>query len=105
MIDEIRCERTKRLIETSEYQQMHWAEILPVRDRQVRELTRVVCDGALLQMDYDAIDLVSRLCVVDVDGRMDVHEAVKHPFIRKYYPDIPAEQTCPFRVRVSRNPK
>ena len=35
MIDEIRCERTKRLIETSEYREMDWSEILLIRDREV----------------------------------------------------------------------
>ncbi|CAJ0583836.1 unnamed protein product, partial [Mesorhabditis spiculigera] len=86
LMNEIRCERTKRLIEsTGEQTGRPWNEICCTRERDITQ---------------QILDLLSKLCVVDADERLDVEEAIRHPFIAEYFPNIVAERSCPFKVKM-----
>ncbi|ETN84068.1 hypothetical protein NECAME_07095, partial [Necator americanus] len=88
ILDEIRCERTRRLIENfGDHAQRPWAEIMYCREREVSE---------------EVIDLISKLVVVDVDDRIDVHGALNHTYItQSISPDeLRAQKTCPFKVKM-----
>ncbi|EPB80828.1 hypothetical protein ANCCEY_00030 [Ancylostoma ceylanicum] len=88
ILDEIRCERTRRLIENfGDHAQRPWAEIMYCREREVSE---------------EVIDLISKLIVVDVDDRIDVHGALNHTYItQSISPDeLRAQKTCPFKVKM-----
>uniref|UniRef100_A0A1I7WGM3 Protein kinase domain-containing protein n=1 Tax=Heterorhabditis bacteriophora TaxID=37862 RepID=A0A1I7WGM3_HETBA len=48
----------------------------------------------------DLLDLLSKLCVVDVDIRIDVNKAINHKYISHYFgaEQLKPEKTCPFKV-------
>ncbi|VDM77554.1 unnamed protein product [Strongylus vulgaris] len=50
----------------------------------------------------EVIDLISKLIVVDVDDRIDVHGALSHTYItQNISPDeLRAQKTCPFKVKM-----
>ncbi|CAD6185422.1 unnamed protein product [Caenorhabditis auriculariae] len=85
ILREIRCERTKQLIEKYNCDtSVSFRELIPYGE-----------DG----LSCNALDFVSRLLTIDPDNRMDINEALTHPFIQDYFPQIPNQPTCPFRVK------
>ena len=56
--------------------------------------------------DYDnadALDMIAKMAAMDPEDRIDVHEALDHPYFKEYYPHILPEQACPFKVVFLRN--
>ena len=41
------------------------------------------------------------MATMDPEDRIDVHEAIAHPYFKEFYPNLPPEQACPFKVGVS----
>ncbi|KAJ1357288.1 hypothetical protein KIN20_015412 [Parelaphostrongylus tenuis] len=88
MMDEIRCERTRRLIENfGDHAQRSWPEIMNCREREVSD---------------DMIDLISKLIVVDVEDRIDVQGALNHTFITQCISpeELRVQKACPFKVKM-----
>ncbi|VDK55508.1 unnamed protein product [Cylicostephanus goldi] len=58
--------------------------------------------GVQLQVSEEVIDLISKLIVVDVDDRIDVHGALNHTYItQSISPDeLRAQKACPFKVKM-----
>lgn len=46
--------------------------------------------------DPEAIDLLDRMLKLDVDVRISVKDALKHPFLKDYYQESDAESATPF---------
>lgn len=55
---------------------------------------------SLLQVSNEMIDLISKLIVVDVEDRIDVHGALNHSYITQSInaDELRAQKTCPFKV-------
>uniref|UniRef100_A0A915DN42 Protein kinase domain-containing protein n=1 Tax=Ditylenchus dipsaci TaxID=166011 RepID=A0A915DN42_9BILA len=47
-----------------------------------------------------ALDLIAQLVKLDATQRIDVHQAIYHPFLALYIPVIPVEKGCPFKVKM-----
>ncbi|VDM23588.1 unnamed protein product [Wuchereria bancrofti] len=37
---------------------------------------------------------------MDPEERIDVNEAIQHPYFKEYYPSVINEQACPFKVKM-----
>jgi serine/threonine protein kinase len=85
MINEICCEKTRNYLTSFGSQPPKpWEEILASKDHETNPA---------------AIDLIAKLARMDPTKRLDVHEAINHPFFRPFIKHIPTEPACPFRVR------
>ncbi|KJH47550.1 kinase domain protein [Dictyocaulus viviparus] len=88
ILDEIRCDRTRRLIENfGDHAQRTWPEIMNCREREASE---------------EMIDLISKLVVVDVEKRIDVRGALNHKYITESISpeELRPQKTCPFKVKM-----
>lgn len=86
MINEICCEKTRSYLTSFGTQPPRpWEEILQSKDHETNPA---------------AIDLISQLARMDPNRRLDVHQAINHPFFRPFIKHIPTEPACPFRVSV-----
>uniref|UniRef100_A0A0N5AZL1 Protein kinase domain-containing protein n=1 Tax=Syphacia muris TaxID=451379 RepID=A0A0N5AZL1_9BILA len=83
ILRQIQCDRTRRLIENfGDHSPRPWNEII---------------------RDYDnneALDLIAKMATMDPEDRIDVHEAIEHPYFKEYYPNLPPEHSCPFKVKM-----
>ncbi|PAV70429.1 hypothetical protein WR25_18941 isoform B [Diploscapter pachys] len=87
LLNQIRCEKTRRLIEHfHDACRREWEHVLFVPDRVVSE---------------SCLDLMSQLVALDADDRIDIHQAINHPFITSFDFYVPLESSCPFKVNKS----
>ncbi|CAI4225530.1 unnamed protein product [Auanema sp. JU1783] len=86
IIEQIKCERTRKSIENySDSTCRSWSEIMKTNDRIVPK---------------KALDLLSQLCEMDPSHRAKVDDTIHHPFIQQYKPGIKPQRTCPFKVKM-----
>lgn len=87
MIREIRCDKTRQYIQGfGEQTPLLWTDIIRLRDQ--------------LYNNEDALDLISKLIRMKAYERINVNEAIHHSFLQSYYPTIPVERGCPFKVYI-----
>uniref|UniRef100_A0A915C466 Protein kinase domain-containing protein n=2 Tax=Parascaris univalens TaxID=6257 RepID=A0A915C466_PARUN len=84
ILQQIGCERTRRLIENfGDHPIRPWQEI--IRDRADQPIT---------------LDLIAKMAAMDPEERISVDEAIHHPYFREYYPNVVTERACPFKVKM-----
>lgn len=80
----IGCDRTRRLIENfGDHPVRPWEEI--IRDRADQPVV---------------LDLIAKMAAMDPEDRIDVDEAIHHPYFHEYYPNVITERACPFKVKM-----
>jgi serine/threonine protein kinase len=85
-MDDIRCERTKNFIQDLGFQPgWGWPNIMAHDERETNEM---------------AINLISQFMDMDADKRIDVNQAIYHPFFKSYWNNEINEGACPFKVRL-----
>ncbi|CAB3400662.1 unnamed protein product [Caenorhabditis bovis] len=91
IIDKIRCDRTKKLIEDFSLEvDLTWEELLFCKTRGNNQIFFDCCE---------AVDFIKKLLRVDAFERMKVNEAVTHPYIKRFYTENTKQPTCPFKVK------
>lgn len=84
ILNQIQCDRTRRLIEN-------------FGDHPVRPWNEIIRDKA---DSFQTLDLIAKMAKMDPEERIDVNEAIQHPYFKEYYPHVINEQSCPFKVKV-----
>ncbi|KAI6185012.1 Protein kinase domain-containing protein [Aphelenchoides bicaudatus] len=86
MINDICCEKTRNYLTSFGSQPPRpWEEILQSKDHESNPA---------------AVDMIAKLARMDPNARLDIHQAIQHPFFRPFIKHIPAEPACPFRVKM-----
>lgn len=83
ILNQIQCDRTRRLIEN-------------FGDHPVRPWNEIIRDKA---DSLETLDLIAKMAKMDPEERIDVNEAIQHPYFKEYYPSVINEQACPFKVK------
>uniref|UniRef100_A0A0K0FJH6 Mitogen-activated protein kinase 7 (inferred by orthology to a human protein) n=1 Tax=Strongyloides venezuelensis TaxID=75913 RepID=A0A0K0FJH6_STRVS len=85
VVSDIKCERTKRLIESfGDVEPWNWSDIITMGDRY---------------NEY-ALDLIQNLLNYDQDERFNVFQAIEHEFLSEFNKNMEAEPTCPFKTKM-----
>ncbi|VDP18343.1 unnamed protein product [Onchocerca flexuosa] len=84
ILNQIQCERTRRLIEN-------------FGDHPVRPWSEIIRDKA---DSFETLDLIDKMARMDPEERIDVNEAIQHPYFKEYYSSAINEQACPFKVKM-----
>uniref|UniRef100_A0AC35U449 Protein kinase domain-containing protein n=1 Tax=Rhabditophanes sp. KR3021 TaxID=114890 RepID=A0AC35U449_9BILA len=85
VVDEIRCEKTKKYIEGfGNITAWDWNDIVPMNERHNEE----------------ALELMQKLITFDQDDRYTVFNAIQHPFLKEFNQNLVAEPSCPFKVKM-----
>ncbi|CAO4383166.1 unnamed protein product [Caenorhabditis nigoni] len=91
VIDEIRCDRTKKLIQDyGRKADAEWDDIMFCKARGDNQIVRGHCD---------TIDFVKQLFQYDATKRISIQEALAHPYIRRVIEPQGSQKKCPFRVK------
>lgn len=81
-MNQIQCDRTRRLIENfGDHPVRSWSEI--IRDRTD---------------SFEMLDLIDKMVKMDPEERINVNEAIQHPYFKDYCLNVFNEQACPFKV-------
>uniref|UniRef100_A0A0N4ZCL9 Protein kinase domain-containing protein n=1 Tax=Parastrongyloides trichosuri TaxID=131310 RepID=A0A0N4ZCL9_PARTI len=85
VVNDIKCERTKRLIESfGDVEPWQWNDIISMGDRH----------------NEQALDLIQNLLNYDQDERYNVFQAIEHQFLSEFNKNMEAEATCPFKTKM-----
>ncbi|EGT58108.1 CBN-SMA-5 protein [Caenorhabditis brenneri] len=91
VIDEIRCDRTRKVIQDYRSKaDAEWDDIMYCKARGDNQIVRGHCD---------TIDFVKQLFQYDATKRISIQEALKHPYIQRVVEPMDAQKKCPFRVK------
>ncbi|CAI2357659.1 unnamed protein product [Caenorhabditis sp. 36 PRJEB53466] len=91
VIDKIRCDRTRKLIQDfGRKTDAEWDDIMYCQARGDQQIVRGNCD---------AIDFVKQLFQYDAEKRMNIRDALRHPYIENRMQRQPAQAVCPFKVK------
>ncbi|UMM39241.1 hypothetical protein L5515_016383 [Caenorhabditis briggsae] len=91
VIDEIRCDRTKKLIQDFVRKaDPDWEDIMYCKARGDDQIVRGHCD---------TIDFVKQLFQYDATKRISIQEALAHSYIRRVIEPQGSQKKCPFRVK------
>ncbi|KAM3726766.1 Mitogen-activated protein [Dirofilaria immitis] len=84
ILNQIQCERTRRLIEN-------------FGDHPVRPWSEIIRDKA---DSFETLDLIAKMARMDPEERIDVNEAIQHPYFKQCYSSVINEKACPFKVKM-----
>uniref|UniRef100_A0A0K0DSY8 Protein kinase domain-containing protein n=1 Tax=Strongyloides stercoralis TaxID=6248 RepID=A0A0K0DSY8_STRER len=85
VINDIKCERTRRLIESfGDVEAWNWNDIITMGDRY----------------NEQALDLIQNLLTYDQEERYNVFQAIEHEFLFQFNKNMEVESTCPFKTKM-----
>ncbi|KAF1746797.1 hypothetical protein GCK72_023254 [Caenorhabditis remanei] len=91
VIDEVRCDRTRKLIQDyGRKADAEWDDIMFCKARGENQIVRGNCD---------TIDFVKQLFQYDATRRISIQEALAHPYIQRVVEPMGSQKKCPFRVK------
>ncbi|CAJ55250.1 Mitogen-activated protein kinase sma-5 [Caenorhabditis elegans] len=91
VINEVRCDRTRKLIQDfGRKADAEWDDIMFCKARGDDQIVRGNCD---------TIDFVKQLFQYDAQKRINIQDALLHPYIQRVIPAEAPQKKCPFRVK------
>uniref|UniRef100_A0A8R1E085 Protein kinase domain-containing protein n=1 Tax=Caenorhabditis japonica TaxID=281687 RepID=A0A8R1E085_CAEJA len=91
VIDKIRCDRTRKLVQDyKKTTNSEWDDLFHCNARAEEQLVRGDCD---------AIDFVKQLFQYDAEKRINIQNALRHPYVERMIERQPPQAKCPFKVK------